>query len=99
MSSIDAVSFLPAQAMPSLEASAGASPEPGFSRWFESQLGGLNDELQQAERGVQALAVGAAPNLHEVMMKLEQAKLSLQLMVQVRNHLLDAYQDVIRMQI
>jgi flagellar hook-basal body complex protein FliE len=96
---VDAVSFLPARAMPSLEPTAAAAPEAGFAGWFESHLGSLNGELQQAERGVQALAAGAAPNLHEVMMQMEQAKLSLQLMVQVRNKLLDAYQELVRMQI
>ena len=38
-------------------------------------------------------------NLHQVMLSLEDAKLSFQLMVQVRNKLLEAYQDILRMQV
>jgi len=97
--SIDALSFIPAQQMPALEPLQGRAPERGFAAWFTQHMDTLNAELTAADRGVQALAAGAAPNLHEVMMQLEQAKLSLQFMVQVRNHVLDAYQDVIRMQI
>jgi flagellar hook-basal body complex protein FliE len=59
----------------------------------------VNADLKAADVGVQELAMGNAPNLHRIMLDLEQAKLSLQLLVQVRNHLLDAYQEVTRMQI
>jgi len=96
---VDAVSFLPPQVMPSLAAPGETGADAGFAAWFGKQLGNLDGELQGAERAVQELAAGSATNLHQVMMQLEQAKLSLQLVVQVRNHLLDAYQDVIRMQV
>ena len=43
--------------------------------------------------------MGETDNLHQVMMALDKAKVSFQLMVQVRNKLLEAYQDVLRMQI
>jgi hypothetical protein len=45
------------------------------------------------------LATGEVDNLHQVMLKLDEAKLSFQLMVQVRNKLLEAYQDILRMQV
>jgi flagellar hook-basal body complex protein FliE len=48
---------------------------------------------------VARLAAGDTDNLHQVMIALEEAKLSFQLMVQVRNKLLESYQDILRMQI
>jgi flagellar hook-basal body complex protein FliE len=48
---------------------------------------------------VRQLAVGEPVNLHQVMVQLERAKLQLELVVQVRNKLLDAYQDLMKMQI
>ncbi|MBV8660340.1 MAG: flagellar hook-basal body complex protein FliE [Burkholderiales bacterium] len=99
---IDAVSFLPADQLPALspvsDHMAGAVNSP-FSAWFGNQLAGLNDKLVSADVGVQQLAAGDASNLHQVMINLEEAKLSLQLMMQVRNHLLDAYHDIAQMQL
>ncbi|MDK2125122.1 flagellar hook-basal body complex protein FliE [Parachitinimonas caeni] len=77
----------------------GASPKTNFGDWFESQLSSVNAQLINADVNMQKLATGQATNLHEVMISMEEAKLSLQMMVQVRNHLLEAYQDIMRMQI
>ena len=43
-------------------------------------------------------AVKGAENIHESMIKLEEADLSLRLVMKVRNKALDAYQEVMRMQ-
>ena len=75
------------------------APAAGFGDWFAAELGSVNATVASAEHGVQQLAVGEATNLHEVMIHLEEAKLSLQLLAQVRNRLLDAYQEVMRMQV
>jgi flagellar hook-basal body complex protein FliE len=75
------------------------APAAGFGEWFTAELGAVNTSLVQAEQGVQRLAVGEASNLHEVMIHLEEARLSFQLMAQVRNRLLEAYQEVMRMQV
>jgi flagellar hook-basal body complex protein FliE len=48
---------------------------------------------------VRQLAAGEPVSLHEVMIHLEEAKLSFQLLAQVRNRLLEAYQDVMRTQV
>jgi flagellar hook-basal body complex protein FliE len=58
-----------------------------------------NQQLMDADQQVTRLALGETDNLHQVMISLERAKLSFQLMVQVRNKFLEAYQDVLRMQI
>jgi flagellar hook-basal body complex protein FliE len=58
------------------------------------------DRLQQepAELGTQ-LAAGEAVELHDVMLAQDRASLGFQLAVQVRNKLVEAYQDVMRTQI
>jgi len=48
---------------------------------------------------LQKLATGQVDNLHQVMIALDEAKMSFQMLVQVRNKLLEAYQDVIRMSV
>ena len=54
--------------------------------------------MASAEKGMQQLAAGDAASLHDVMIRMEEAKLALHLAVQVRSRLLDAYQEVMRMQ-
>jgi flagellar hook-basal body complex protein FliE len=72
---------------------------PGFGQWFSGEVQALNQQMVAADRGVQQLAVGGAVNVHDVMIQLEQARLAFQLAIQVRSKVLEAYQDVMRMQV
>jgi flagellar hook-basal body complex protein FliE len=70
-----------------------------FAGWLQKSLTEANQQIAEADRQVARLAAGDSDNLHQVMIALEEAKLSFQLMVQVRNKLLESYQDILRMQI
>ena len=59
----------------------------------------VNEQLLQTQGDLQALAVGDVQNLHQVMVRMEESRIAFQLMMQVRNRLLEAYQDVMKMQI
>jgi flagellar hook-basal body complex protein FliE len=48
---------------------------------------------------MQELATGKSNNIHETMIAAEKADLSLRLMVQVRNKIIEAYQEVMKMQV
>jgi flagellar hook-basal body complex protein FliE len=96
---IDAIGAAAAQAEVLPKLAQPAAPAPGFGGWFADELGAVNQRLVHADREVEQLAVGEVANLHEVMIHLEEAKLSFQLLAQVRNRLLDAYQEVMRMQV
>lgn len=80
-------------------ASAAAAPVDGFAAMVTRGLDQVEAALTSADNDMRQLAAGDSPNLHVVMMHLEEAKLSLQLLAQVRNRLLDAYQEVMRMQV
>lgn len=98
---IEAIQFLPALSMPvepGAAAGAASASDGQFGAWFSSQLADVNHQLAVADQGVQRLAAGDASNLHQVMIDLEQAKVSLQLAMQVRNHVLDAYRELMQMQ-
>jgi flagellar hook-basal body complex protein FliE len=70
-----------------------------FGEWFGSQLETVNAKVVASEKNLQALAAGETDNLHQVMLSLEEARLSFQLLAQVRTRLLESYQDLMRMQI
>jgi flagellar hook-basal body complex protein FliE len=76
-----------------------AAPGSSFADMLSQGLNEVNDKLQVNEAGLQRLATGDTQNLHHVMIQMEQARLSFQLLMQVRNRLLEAYQDVMKMQV
>ncbi|KHK58668.1 flagellar hook-basal body protein FliE [Ralstonia sp. A12] len=71
----------------------------GFGDMVSQGLGEVNQQLLVSQTGLQQLATGNVQNLHQVMIGLEESRLSFQLLLQVRNRLLEAYQDVMKMQV
>lgn len=59
----------------------------------------VNGQLLASQTDLQQLSVGNVQNLHQVMIRLEESRLAFQLTMQVRNRLLESYQDVMRMQV
>lgn len=100
--SIDAV---PAVGLHDEVASAAqaSSPAPMASTLFSDRIANglqeLNRQLLTSQRDLQQLAAGEVENLHEVLIRLEESRTGLQLLLQVRNRVLEAYQDVMRMQV
>ena len=78
---------------------AASAPRAEFARWLDDQIQTADRDIKAADTEVRKLALGETDNLHQVMLSLERARTSLELVVQVRNRLLDAYQDVLRMQV
>lgn len=70
-----------------------------FTNWLKTEMHQLNEQITSSENKLEHLATGEYNNLHDVMMSLEKAKLSFELVVQVRNKLLEGYQKIMRMQI
>jgi flagellar hook-basal body complex protein FliE len=64
-----------------------------------SALTQLNTDIVAGEKGLQNVALGDLDNLHQSVMSMEKVRLSLQLLLQVRSRALDAYQELMRMQI
>jgi flagellar hook-basal body complex protein FliE len=71
----------------------------GFGDWIAREVASTNQSLLKAEGGIRKVALGDSSDLHGVMIDLEQAKLSFQLLTQVRARALEAYQDILRMQV
>jgi flagellar hook-basal body complex protein FliE len=78
-------------------ASSGGSAS--FANMLTDKIGSLNDLQNQAADQSQALATGKATDVASVVSTVEQAALSMQLAVQVRNKVVDAYQELMRMQV
>lgn len=70
-----------------------------FSSMLGKMVSEVNNEQSQAAQSVAGLQSGQAVPLHKAVISMEEANVSFQLMVQVRNHLLDAYQEIMKMQV
>lgn len=79
-----------------LASAASAAP---FSQRLQAEVESVNAKLVTAETELRDLAAGKQGNIHHVMLALEDARLSFQLLVQVRNKVVEAYQDLLRMQV
>jgi flagellar hook-basal body complex protein FliE len=70
---------------------------------FENLLGNFVNEVGQKQSAandtVNALLSGQNVSLHQTMISMEEASLSFQMMVEVRNKLLDSYQELMKMQV
>ena len=65
---------------------------------FES-INKVNDLQLDADRQIEALAKGEQKDIHRTMISMEKASISLELMMQVRNKIIEAYDEVRRMPI
>ncbi len=77
-------------------AKTGGTDGPSFGEALENALKTVDGNLQTADAQVGSYLAGENVDLHNVMMDLERADLGFRTMVQVRNKLLDAYKEVMR---
>ncbi len=70
-----------------------------FAKVIKSTIDQAVAAEQNADKAITGLQSGNAKNLHEVMISVEKADISLKMLVQFRNKALTAYEEVMRMQI
>jgi len=70
-----------------------------FSAMLQAAVAEVNNTQQDAKQLSEQFAQGDAASLQDVVVSLQKASLSFQAMVQVRNKLVSAYQEVMNMQV
>jgi flagellar hook-basal body complex protein FliE len=81
------------------EPSAPAAPGGGFAQVLNGVIAQNTQAQAGADAAVTALATGQAQDLHTVSMAVAQADLSFRLILELRNRLTEALQEVQRMQV
>jgi flagellar hook-basal body complex protein FliE len=71
---------------------------PGFVDHLKSTLENTNDLQHQAKNAMEELATGRNGNIHETLLSMSKAETSFKMVMQVRNKVLNAYQEIMRMQ-
>ncbi len=90
---------LPAPEVTDPAGAAAAPKKATFGEVLKDSLAQVNHLQHEADRAIATLGSGQPTTLHDTMLALEKADLSFRLMMQVRNRIVQAYQDVLRMQI
>jgi flagellar hook-basal body complex protein FliE len=86
---------------PSPEAGSGTSPTagPGFEDLVRGFIGDVNHLQLRGSQAINALAAGEIADVHQVTVATAEAGLALDLMLQVRNRVVEAFQEIMRMQV
>ena len=79
--------------------SGGVSQPDAFSNTLHQFVSEVNDKQSAAGAATKGLMAGNGVSLQQAMVAMEEASVSFQLMVEVRNKLLDSYQELMRMQV
>jgi flagellar hook-basal body complex protein FliE len=77
----------------------GRAPGASFIDTLGKAFGELNGQLNAADASMADFASGGSADLHTVMLQMEEASIGLKAGVQVRDKLLEAYQELMRMQV
>jgi len=70
-----------------------------FGEFLKEALNKVNSAQVEAQQLTQEFTLGNDVELHQVIIATEKASLALQLTMQIRNKAIDAYQEIMRMQV
>ncbi|WP_244097610.1 flagellar hook-basal body complex protein FliE [Burkholderia ambifaria] len=73
--------------------------QPGFAEWLVREATQVDRALVGAQNSVADFALNGSAPPHQVVMALEEARMSLQFALQVRARLVEGYQELMRMQL
>lgn len=87
------------QAAGSIARPSAQQTDSNFSKLFSELIQDVNSEHVQADESLKQLVSGKTEDVHDVVLSVAQADLALRLVVEIRNRLIDSYQEIMRMQI
>jgi flagellar hook-basal body complex protein FliE len=75
------------------------TPAQPFSEHLSEQISRVNELQMEADQSIEDLVTGNSDDIHSTMIAVQKADVSFRLLMAVRNKLLDAYDEVMRMQV
>ncbi len=70
-----------------------------FGEVLKDAISTVNELQKQSDQEIQKLMTGESQDLHNTVIAMQKADLSFQMMMQVRNKIVQAYQEIMRMQV
>ena len=98
---IDRIGVNPALSNPSEGMAEGkrsnSNPLSDFKNVLDQSIKEIDTMLSKADQSTQEMITGKA-DIHQAMIDIEQAQISLRMMIQIRNKIISAYEEMMRMQ-
>jgi flagellar hook-basal body complex protein FliE len=91
-------SLSPASAAAGARAHTSAPGNAPFSQVVAKLIGDANAQQLQSNQVVEQFATGQTDNVHDLVLSVAKADLSFRLVLEIRNRLIDSYQEIMRMQ-
>lgn len=99
MNDITLVSHLNALSAPTQQTTNPSTGNGSFLGTLKEAIDKTNQAQISADQAAQDLATGKSSNIHQVMIAQEEADISMRLLVQMRNKVMDAYSTIMNMQV
>lgn len=77
----------------------GKTEGEGFGSTLKGLIGDVDKMQKTAEESTRRMLTGQIEDVHQVMVAVEEAQTSFQLMMEIRNKIVEAYKEVMRMQV
>lgn len=85
--------------LPKISGSEVAEASTTFGNMLSKTINQVNQAQNNSDTAITELHTGSAKNLHDVMIATEEADIAIRMLVQMRNKALDAYNEIMRLQI
>ena len=72
---------------------------PSFNEVLKKAIAEVSGLEKEADRQILELAAGNASNIHEAMLALQKADISFKMLMEIRDKLINAYQEIMRLSI
>ena len=89
----------PAEGIGGTQIAGVGAAKPDFTNILERSVSEVNGKMQTADSEKTKLFTGETNNLHQAMIAMQEASVAFSLMVEMRNKLVEGYQEVMRMQV
>ena len=82
-----------------IQGSVPSKDAPSFKNTLQSFLEDVNNLQNKADESIQKMASGEINDVHQVMSSVEEANVAFNMMMEIRNKVMDAYQEVMRIRL
>lgn len=73
--------------------------DKSFDKMLKDAIGEVNNQQVQGYKAMEGIATGKVTNLQEAVKQIEEAELSLKLALETKNKAINAYKEIMKMQI
>lgn len=84
---------------PAISAPGTAAPTESFGQMLDSFVAGVEEKGNQAQAVTRQVLLGKNDQVHQSVIAMQEASVAFSMMVEVRNKLVESYQELMRMQV